>query len=86
MSKFCLDCAHWDKVAPIAGDAFGICLSDAVGMKVALDGKTKLGEEGTLWTSAYFGCVHWAMETNNSLIDLDEVINQDSEEESDEDE
>ena len=73
MANFCCDCTHWEKVTPIAGDAFGMCHSVEVGMKVALDGKTKLGEDGTLWTSAYFGCVHWR-KIISLIVDFKDII------------
>jgi hypothetical protein len=72
-AKFCCTCIHWEKVAPIAGDAFGICHDVGVSMKVALDGKSNLSEEGTFWTEAYFGCVYWR-ENDGSLLSINEIV------------
>ena len=36
-------------------------------MKIALDGKTHLNEDGALWTEAFFWCVHWR-ENDGALI------------------
>jgi len=77
MSNFCCDCIHWEKLTPIAGDAFGMCHDVSVAMNVALDGKTKLGSDGTLWTAAYFGCVHWR-NRSNEVVGFDDIIDSDT--------
>ena len=73
MSKFCCDCIHWEKVTPVSGDTFGICHDVGVSMKVVLDGKTKLGNDGTLWTAAFFGCIFWR-EKGNDLLSIDKLL------------
>jgi hypothetical protein len=77
MSKFCCDCIHWEKLTPITGDAFGICHDVGVAMNVALDGRTKLGDGGALWTSAYFGCVYWR-DKGNEVVGFDDIIDNDT--------
>lgn len=72
--KFCCTCIHWERVVPdVAGDNFGICDNVAVATKVALDGKTHLEEEGTLWTEQYFGCIYWR-ENDGSLLSTDDIV------------
>ncbi|MDB5199138.1 MAG: hypothetical protein JWO92_1101 [Chitinophagaceae bacterium] len=74
MSKSCCTCIHWEKVIPqISGDTFGICDNASVAMKVALDGKTHLGEGGTFWTQEYFGCVYHGTNDGGLLSTDDEV-------------
>lgn len=78
MSNFCNKCIQWEKVTPqLAGSNFGICHDVSVAMKVALDGKTHLGEDGAFWTEAYFGCVHWR-ENDGSLLGFDDIIDSDT--------
>ncbi len=79
MSKFCNSCIQWEKLAPIDGDAFGVCHDVGVSMNVALDGKTHMEEGGTLWTSAFFGCVYWA-ENDGSLLSTDDFLNKEDDE------
>lgn len=77
MSKFCNNCINWEKVIPqVSGDNFGICQDISVAMKVAMDGKTHLGEEGALWTEQYFGCIYWR-EDDGSLLSIDDIVNDD---------
>ena len=72
--KFCQTCVSWDRIAErISGDVFGICNNVGVSMKVALDGKTKISEEGTLWTCEYFGCIYWRGNTG-VLIDTSKIV------------
>lgn len=77
MANFCCDCIHWEKLTPISGDSFGICHSVEVSMKVALDGKTKLSDGGTLWTAAYYGCVQWR-NRGNEIVNFDDIIDSDT--------
>ena len=55
-----------------------MCHDTSVAMKVALDGKTRLGSEGTLFTQSYFGCIHWRkndgslISTNKALKDVED--------------
>ncbi len=69
--NFCLNCIYWERVA---ATNLGICTSTAVAMNVALDGNTHLSEEGTLWTYSYFGCIYWKGEKGNTIIDINDVI------------
>jgi hypothetical protein len=78
-AKFCCTCLHWEKIAPVSGDQFGICQDVGVAMKVAMDGKTHLAEEGTLWTEAYFGCIYWR-ENDGSLLSLNDIEFEEDEE------
>lgn len=73
MANFCCKCIHWEKVDLIAAESFGVCDNVSVATKVALDGKTHLGEEGTLWTEAYFGCVYWR-QNDGSLLNFEDII------------
>lgn len=74
MAKFCDSCIYWEKVVPqVSGDNFGICHNVEVAMKVAMDGKTHLAEDGALWTAQYFGCVHWR-ENDGSLLSTDDIV------------
>lgn len=70
---FCCDCIHWEKVMPIAGDDFGICHDPTVPTKLRLDEETKIGEDGTVWSHEYFGCIYWR-DRPNVLIDLNEEV------------
>jgi hypothetical protein len=73
-AKFCCDCTHWEKVTPqLAGDNFGVCHSTTVAMKVAINGKTHLNEDGILWTAQYFGCICW-QQNDGSLLSTDDVV------------
>ena len=72
--KFCQTCISWERIAErISGDIFGMCKNVSVSMNVALDGQTKLSEEGTLWTCEYYGCIYWR---NNpaALIDTSKIV------------
>ena len=74
VAKFCGSCVHWEKVTPqVGGDNFGICQSTFVGMKVAVDGKTHLGEGGALWTEQYFGCI-CHQPNDGSLLSTDKAV------------
>lgn len=57
----------------MSGDQFGICTDISVKMNVALDGKTMLSEDGTIWTAEYFGCVYWR-QYDQSLINITDTI------------
>jgi hypothetical protein len=74
--KFCIHCVHWEKVVK-PGDEFGICHDVGVSMNVALDGNTNLGEDGTFWTGAYFGCVYWR-EKPNEIVNFNRGIDPDT--------
>ena len=73
MGKYCSTCIHWKKVAPQGVDSLGQCTSGDVSVNVALDSKTTLGEDDTLWTSKYFGCVYWR-DNHGVLIDINEIV------------
>ena len=74
MSKFCKTCIYWEKVVPqVSGDNFGVCQDVSVSMKVAMDGKSHLSEEGALWTEQYFGCVYWR-ENDGSILNIEEAV------------
>lgn len=80
MSQFCCECNQWEGVLPqISGDHFGMCHDTSVAMKVALDGKTKLGDQGTLFTQSYFGCIHWR-KNDGSLVSTNRALKEDEEE------
>jgi hypothetical protein len=76
MSKphFCHTCIFYEKdIFTRTGDKFGICSNTSVAMKVALDGKTHLEEEGTFYTAEYFGCIYWR-ENDGTLLDINKTI------------
>ncbi|MDF2381321.1 hypothetical protein JMG10_07585 [Nostoc ellipsosporum NOK] len=68
-NKYCDECTHWERVVPSPSDAKGICKSNDVKLNVAVDGKTMLGEESTIWTSPLFGCIFWE-NSQNLLMDM----------------
>jgi hypothetical protein len=73
MANFCRDCISWERLDPVIGQGFGICHNVGVAMKVAMDGKTHLAEDGILWTDAYFGCIYWR-DTPNALVDVSKIL------------
>lgn len=78
MSKFCCTCIYWEKVIPqIGGDDFGVCHDETVAFKVALDGKTKLGQDGMLSTQGYFGCIFWR-QNDGSVVNFKRIIDSDT--------
>lgn len=73
MPTFCNKCIYWEPVFKKSGDAFGLCKNDEVIDKVIADSATELGEDNTLFTQSWFGCVHFR-EHNGVLIDLSKLI------------
>ena len=76
MSKptLCHTCHSYEKeIFTRSGESFGICHSIAVATKVALDSATILGQDGIVYTEAYFGCVYWR-ENNGVLIDTSKIV------------
>lgn len=74
MGNFCKSCHSWEKgIFTRAGESFGLCHNVAVATKVVVDGNTVLGEDGSIYTEEYFGCVYWR-ENRGSLIDTSKII------------
>lgn len=74
MGNFCINCSFYEKgILTRIGESFGICHNVAVATKVLVDGKTVLGEDGSIYTEEYFGCVYWRNH-GPGLLDLKEVL------------
>jgi len=66
---FCHTCTFYEKnIFTRTGESFGICHNVAVATKLAIDGKTVLGDDGIIYTEEYFGCIYWR-ENDGTLID-----------------
>lgn len=73
-AKFCCTCIHWEKDILIrTTEKFGICNDVIASSKIIQDRETKLNEDNTVYTEAYFGCIYWR-ENDGSLLSIDDVV------------
>lgn len=71
---FCHTCIFYEKdIFSRGADSFGVCRNVEVSMQVVSDGKSQLEEEGTFYTSKYFGCIYWR-ENDGTLIDINKTL------------
>lgn len=71
---FCHTCTFYEKnIFTRVGESFGICHNVAVATKLAVDGRSVLGEDGIIYTEEYFGCVYWR-EGDGTLIDTSKIV------------
>ena len=57
---FCQTCIYYEKnIFTRTGESFGMCKNVEVSMKVAVDGKSVMEEDGAIYTEEYFGCIYW---------------------------
>ena len=75
MANFCKSCHFYEKnIFTRVGESFGLCHNVSVANKIAIDGSTVLGEDGSVYTEEHFGCVYWRQD-GGSLIDIRDALN-----------
>lgn len=73
MANFCCNCKHWESGILFKGlSSFGICHDVTVEMKILKDSEASIYDEATLYTDAFFGCIHF-MKEDSFLIDTDSL-------------
>lgn len=83
MANFCKECTHWECVVKDSNSK-GICKNTGVALNVGLDIDKVVITGATLWTAPYFGCIYWE-EDDGTLLDFDDIIDEDGKPKEDDD-